>query len=162
MKSSVKIVLAATHATSSRDAGQVYQECTDPPYNALAHQDGLGVIDNVKYLLEAGIRLLFFNGIMDLICNHVGNEVLLDKMVWSHQKDYILAQRSAWRSSLGGASNKLAGCMKECKNLSFLKLLDSGHMAPLDQPDVCLDIMMTFMYGRSFQSSVQSLNVAKG
>ena len=52
--------------------------------------------------------------------------------------------------------------MKECKNLSFLKLLDSGHMAPLDQPEVCLDMMMTFMYGRFFQSSVQSLNVAMG
>ena len=160
MTTTFQKVLAAIHATPSREAGQVYQECTDPPYNALAHQDGLGVMDDVKYILEAGIRLLFFNGIMDLICNHVGNEILLDKMVWSHQKDYVLAQRSAWRSSLGGTSNKLAGYMKEYKNLSFLKLLDSGHMTPLDQPGICLDMMTTFMYGLSFQSSVQSLNVA--
>ena len=158
MTSSYKEVLAAIHATPSRDAGQVYQECTDPPYTALAHQDGLGVMNDVKYLLEAGIRLLFFNGMMDLICNHVGNEILVDKMEWSHQEDYVLAKRSAWMSSLAG--NTLAGYMKEYKNLSFLKLRDSGHMAPLDQPEVCLDMMITFMYGHSFQSSVQALKVA--
>lgn len=158
MSSSYNTVLAAIHATPSRNAGQVYQECTDPPYAALAHQDGLGVMNDVKYLLEAGIRLLFFNGMMDLICNHVGNEILLDKMEWSHQNDYILAKRSAWISSRAG--NTLAGYMKEYKNLSFLKLRDSGHMAPLDQPEVCLDMMTTFMYGQSFQSSVQSLKVA--
>ena len=155
MATSYSYVLAAIHATPSRTAGQVYQECTDPPYNALAHQDGLGVTDDVRYILEAGINLLFFNGIMDLICNHVGNEITLEKLNWSHQKDYIMANRYAWMS---GDNNKVAGYMKEFQNLSYLKLLDSGHMAPLDQPEVCLDMMTTFMYGLSFQSSQQVLS----
>ena len=155
MTSTFSQVLAAIHATPSRNAGQEYQECTDPPYNALAHQDGLGVMEDVKYLLGKGIRLLFFNGVMDLICNHVGNELMLDKMEWTHQNDYVVAPRYAWMSSLDG--KKLAGYMKEYKNLSFLKLLECGHMAPLDQPTVCLDMMITFMYSLSFQSSEQSL-----
>ena len=155
MATSYSYVLAAIHATPSRTAGQVYQECTDPPYNALAHQDGLGVTDDVRYILEAGIKLLFFNGIMDLICNHVGNEITLEKLNWSYQSDYIMAPRYAWMSV--GGENKVAGYMKEFQNLSYLKLLDSGHMAPLDQPEICLDMMTTFMYGLSFQSSQQVL-----
>jgi carboxypeptidase D len=155
MATSYSYVLAAIHASQSRAAGQVYQECTDPPYNALAHQDGMGVTDDVRYLLESGIKLLFFNGIMDLICNHVGNEITLERLNWSHQKDYIMAPRYAWMS---GGNNKVAGYMKEFKNLSYLKVLESGHMAPLDQPEICLDMMTTFMYGQSFQSSQQTLS----
>lgn len=36
--SDVQAVLAAIHSTPSWEAGQRYQECTDPPYNALKHQ----------------------------------------------------------------------------------------------------------------------------
>ena len=37
-------VLQAIHATESIDARQTYEECTDPPYVALEHQDGLGTL----------------------------------------------------------------------------------------------------------------------
>ena len=159
MASNVNDVLAALHATPSRSAGQIFQECTDPPYNALSHQDGLGVTGDVKYLLEAGVKLLFFNGVMDLVCNHVGNEVFLEMLEWSHQQDYIMAPRSAWMSD-ASSNNKVAGYMKEYQNLSYLKVLDSGHMVPLDQPEICLDMMKTFLYGLSFQSSQQDLQRA--
>jgi carboxypeptidase D len=150
-------VLFALHASPSLAAGQHFQECTDPPYTALAHQDGLGVTSDVQALLkDSSIHLLFFNGIMDLICNHVGNEIMLEKLEWQHQDDWITAPRYAWKSS----GEEVAGYAKEYKNLSFLKLMNSGHMAPLDQPDICLDMMRTFMYGKSFGSSEQTLDRA--
>jgi hypothetical protein len=121
MATSNSDVLAAIHASLSRAAGQIYQECSDPPFFALAPLDGMGVMDDVRYLLESGIKLLFFNGIMDLICNHVGNEIALEKLSWSHQKDYVVAPRYAWMS---GGNNKVAGYMKEFKNLSYLKVLE--------------------------------------
>jgi carboxypeptidase D len=155
MESDYSSVLKALHATSSRQAGQIYQECTDPPYNALSHQDGLGVMDDVKYILESGIKMFFFNGVMDLVCNHVGNELLLEKMTWKHQKDYILAPRYAW---LSGRKKTLAGYVKAFENLIFLKVLNSGHMVPLDQPDISLNMIINFLYGKSFQSSEQSLS----
>ena len=73
-------VLKALHAEESIDAGQRYEECTDPPYNALSHQDGLGVTDEIVRILEHPDepRLLFFNGMNDMICNHVGNKKALD------------------------------------------------------------------------------------
>jgi hypothetical protein len=44
----------------------------------LKHQDGLGVTQDVVDLLNNNVRLLFFNGIEDMICNHVGNEIAVE------------------------------------------------------------------------------------
>ena len=138
----IEQVLAAIHATPSWTAGQRYRECTDPPYNALAHQDGLGVtpdiIDllnydpasstNAQYPHQQKIRLLFFNGVHDLICNHVGNENALEHLQWKFREEYITATRYGWKAA---SIDKLGGYIKEYDNLSFLKVLNSGHMVPM-------------------------------
>lgn len=162
-KKTMNQALQAIHATPSRTAGQVYQECTDPPYDALADQDGLGVVPEVVKVLEheSKIRLLFFNGMEDLICNHVGNEILLEKLPWKHNQDYINAPRAAWKSKAkSDDENKISGYIKEFQNLLFLKVMDSGHMVPMDLPEVSLDMMRTFVYGGegAFQFSPQKLN----
>lgn len=84
------MVLEAIHATAAAAAGQRFQECTDPPYEALSHLDGKGVVPDVVAILEHpdNVRLLFFNGMEDLICNHVGNELFLMNMAWSGQNDW--------------------------------------------------------------------------
>ena len=70
------------HASKNEDWGQVYRECNDPAYYALKSHDGEGVIPDIVGGLEGGVRFLFFNGMEDVICNHYGNEVALDEMVW--------------------------------------------------------------------------------
>ena len=57
-------------------ASQRFRECADPPYDALRHQDGLGVVPTLRRLLDGPkpVRLLFYNGDMDSICNHLGVE----------------------------------------------------------------------------------------
>ncbi|GKY91916.1 hypothetical protein MPSEU_000163200 [Mayamaea pseudoterrestris] len=152
-------VLQAIHATAATAAGQRFSECTDPPYDALAHQDGKGVVPDVVAILEHSdnVRLLFFNGMEDLICNHVGNEEFLINMQWSGQHDWIKAPRYAWRAE-SEEQSKVSGYMKENKNLLFLKLLNSGHMVPLDIPRQSLEMMYNFMYDKSFDQSPQSIN----
>ena len=150
-------VLEAIHSTPSKLAGQRYRECTDPPYNALKHQDGLGVTEDVVDLLNAGVRLLFFNGIHDLICNHVGNEIAVENFAWQHQSEYQQAKRYGWKSS---SIKKLAGYMKEYENLMFMKVLNSGHMVPMDVPDVSLDMMRTLVFQGDFDNFEQALDRA--
>lgn len=91
-----RTVLEAIHATDAIAAGQRYEECTDPPFDALRHQDGLGVVDDVIHALDhpTAPTMLFFNGMNDLICNHAGNERFLDVMPWQHAKDWTLGERS--------------------------------------------------------------------
>ncbi|KAL7546024.1 hypothetical protein ACHAWF_010735 [Thalassiosira exigua] len=168
-----KDVLEAIHATESIDAGQKYAECTDPPYMALQHQDGLGVVDELVRVLDHDSKphMLFFNGINDLICNHVGNEKFLDALPWSKSEQYTQEPRHAWESGVD-ASLKINyvpgrpdGYIKQQDNLSFLKVLESGHMVPMDQPAVALSMMKTLVYesGGSksgFLSSIQKLDRA--
>ena len=154
MHHSYRKVLAAIHALPSEAVGQYYQECTDPPYDALVHQDGLGVAEEVKSLLNTGIPLLFYNGILDLVCNHIGNEIFLEELDWKYQNKYKAAQRYGWKSTSTG---RLAGYMKHYENLFFLKMLDSGHVVPLDLPEESLEMIQSLMFSLSFDSYEQSI-----
>jgi len=150
-------VLTAIHATETYEVtGQRYVGCADPPYAALVHQDGLGVTRETGRVLDHpdGVRLLFFNGMNDLVCNHVRNEVVLRKLRWSGAEEWSLAPRYAWHVQL---DRPPAGFVQEMGNLLFLKIPNAGHMVPLDQPEISLEMMRTFMFHRSFQSNVQDI-----
>ena len=154
-------VRAALHATPSAEAGQRFQECTDPPYEALSHQDGKDVVADIVQILEhpSKPRLLFFNGVEDLICNHVGNEKVLDNLPWKNRDAWTAAKRYSW-SADSEPKGSISGYMKEYENLLFLKVLGAGHMVPMDRPDVSLDMIRTFVYNGSFLTYEQHLTRA--
>jgi len=153
-RSNSKKVLKAIHATQAATAGQQYLECTDPPYDALSHLDGVGVVDEIGRMLDDGVRLLFFNGMNDVVCNHVRNEMAIELLPWENITKWQEADRYAWDGS-GKATGAPAGYMKEFENLLYLKIKDSGHMVPMDQPERALDMIRTFIYERSFQEGRQ-------
>jgi Serine carboxypeptidase len=70
---------------------------------------------------------LFFNGIHDIICNHVGNERFLEKLPWDNAEAWLLADRFAWIAP-SEKTGVVSGYMKQYKNLKFLKVMDAGHM----------------------------------
>ncbi|GAX12802.1 carboxypeptidase D [Fistulifera solaris] len=153
-------VIQALHAEASVASGQRYKECTDPPYLALAKLDGKGVVPEMVQVLEHPdqVQLLFFNGIQDMVCNHVGNERSLEKLPWKHADDWNAAPRYAWSAV---SPTQVSGYMREYQNLKYLKILDAGHMVPLDVPEVAFKMMQTFLYGGSFQNSQQVLDRTK-
>ena len=174
LKIDYKQVLAAIHATESIHANQQYRECTDPPYYALRGQDGLGVVDELVRILDHESRphMLFFNGMNDLICNHVGNEKFLDALPWSRSDKYLLQTRHAWDSGVDASTKnnynpgRPDGYIKQFENLSFLKVMESGHMVPMDQPSIALAMIKTLvgttgLTREGFLSSKQSLGNVK-
>jgi carboxypeptidase D len=95
---------------------QKFQECTDPPYYALSHQDGKGVMNEIQYLLERGnLDLLIYNGQYDLICNHLNIEQSLDLFNWSGRNDWLNAKPGVW-----AMNKKPAGYVRQAKNLQTL------------------------------------------
>ena len=88
-------------------------------------------MDDIVQVLQdpSGPVLLIFNGIEDLICNHVGNEKALENLPWKGQTQWVEANRYAWMPF--ESSTKPAGFMKEYQNLKFLKILDAGHMVSI-------------------------------
>ncbi|KAL7580720.1 hypothetical protein ACA910_001005 [Epithemia clementina (nom. ined.)] len=151
-------VLKVIHATAATEAGQRYEECTDPPYDALADEDGKGVVPDLVQVLQdqTAPRLLFFNGIEDLVCNHVGNERALENLPWFGRDAWIVAERYAW--ILNPGDKQPAGFIKQYENLLFLKVLNAGHMVPMDIPDISLEMIKTFLLDRTFSKSQQKLD----
>ena len=85
-------IMAQIHAKKNEHYGQIYRECNDPAYFALQAHDGEGVVPEIVAILEDGeISLMFFNGMTDVVCNHFGNEKVLDRLQWS--------QKSAWNKA---------------------------------------------------------------
>jgi hypothetical protein len=99
----------------------------------------------------------------------VGNEKLLDSLPWSKAKQFTQQPRYAWQSGVDPSakvnyiSGRPDGYVKQFENLSFLKVLESGHMVPMDQPAIALIMMKTLVYGtreapNGFLSSMQDLD----
>jgi carboxypeptidase D len=157
-------VLDAIHASPSKKAGQRYTECNSAPSCALPDSDD-GVTQEIVELLHAGLNLLFYNGVYDLVCNHVGNEKALDHLEWEHQSEFMLAKGYAWASSSASSDGNniaipvpIAGYIKQYENLLFLKVLNSGHMVPWDQPLASFDMIKTFLYKKdSFKTYEQNI-----
>lgn len=149
----------ALHATESPLS---FQECTDPPYDHLKAQDGLGVTGEVARILEEGVRALFFNGAFDVICNHVGNEVLLQELAWSGQDEFLAAGRAVWLPVGGGAAGegKPGGYAKSSGLLTYLVVAGAGHMVPLDVPVAALDMIGRFLKGASFADKPQTISMS--
>ena len=140
------------HAGQATTAGQVYKECTDPPWYALKHQDGLGVLGNVENLLNHASKplMLFYNGMNDIICHHFGNERFLFALDnWPGVGGFKSSSRYNWgsRGGKGGESGGgPVGYLREHDNLQFLMMRDSGHMVPMDLPKETLDMMRELVW----------------
>lgn len=150
-------ILQAIHADEFLLRKGNFKMCGGESYRALAHQDGLGVVDELVKVLDhiSGPRIMFYNGMRDLVCNHVGNELFLNQLPWSKSIQWVLSNRFAWTGTVGRTP---LGYVKEYKNLIYLKLRNAGHMVPMDLPEVSLDMMRTFIYHKTFKSNSQVLS----
>ena len=96
----------------------------------------------VKDLLEAGFPALIYAGDVDFICNYLGNEKWTKDLEWSHKDDFDKAGSHDWNSG--------AGFARTSNGLTFLQVVDGGHMVPSDQPEVALEMLKTFLAGEDF------------
>jgi carboxypeptidase D len=105
-------VRKAIHATKSPNR---FVECADPPYYALVHQDGKGVLNELRYLLDNNIPILIYSGQYDLVCNHINIEQVLDQLEWSGQQEWKSRTPGIWMMG-----NKPVGYVRKAKSLQSL------------------------------------------
>jgi len=96
----------------------------------------------VTDLLEAGFPALMYAGDVDFICNYMGNRAWTSDLEWSHTSDFAAAGTHDW--------NNGAGVARTSHGLTFLQVVDGGHMVPSDQPEAALDMLRTFLSGSDF------------
>ena len=136
-------VKVALHASKSK---QKFKECADPPYFALQHQDGKSITTELVQLLQMNMNILFFSGEFDMVCNHMGTEKALDNLEWSGREEWLKTPSTEWQ-----VNGLRAGYIKEYKSLKYLLVVDAGHMVPLNQPAISLEMLFRFLHNLSFK-----------
>ncbi|PNT75133.1 hypothetical protein BRADI_1g28006v3 [Brachypodium distachyon] len=105
----------------------------------------------IPELLESHIKVLIYAGEYDLICNWLGNSRWVNSMEWSGKQAFVSSTDKPFI-----VDGKEAGVLKSYGPLSFLKVHDSGHILPTDQPKAALEMLNRWIwksFGRIFRLS---------
>ncbi|CAH0519462.1 unnamed protein product [Peronospora belbahrii] len=102
-------------------------------------------IDVFRDLLD-NYKFLFYAGNMDgSICNNLGVGQTIDRLAWTDTAKYRVAKRQPWI-----VNGRVAGLVKAAGNMSYVVVLNSGLLVPMDQPEASLDMMRRFVNNEPF------------
>lgn len=94
-------------------------------------------------MLTDGIKVLIYAGDVDYICNWLGNMKWTQKMEWPHQADFVAAPNKEY--ALNGET---VAKIRSSNGFSFMQVFNAGHMVPMDQPAVALQMVNDFIAGK--------------
>ncbi len=103
---------------------------------------------STAYLFPAlfdDLRVLIYNGVYDMDCNFIGTDRWIQKLDWSFADEFKGCVRTPWRED--GA---IVGYAREAQGLTQVLVNGAGHLVPMDQPVVALQMLNRFLEGRAF------------
>ncbi|RSH85597.1 hypothetical protein EHS25_003736 [Saitozyma podzolica] len=122
---------SANWSSCSNDVGRLFSVALDSTGQTWLY---------VSALLERGIRVLNYAGTLDFICNHVGNEMWMNRLQWTGQEGFNEAEFVDFK-----VKGEVAGKYKTYGNLSLLKIYGAGHMVPFDKPAQALQMLNSWI-----------------
>ncbi|KAG1712106.1 Cell death protease [Phytophthora capsici] len=148
-----KEVRKAVHG--NEDKNFRFDICSNGVFKALSRLDGVSTLDKVESLLQGGLRMLFYNGQWDMMCNHYGTEKMLLNLNWNGSDAYQQANKYTWRVQ---GRKEPAGFAQQGGNLTYVVVTGAGHMVPMDVPDVAADLVHRFVNRLEFNDKAQSVS----
>jgi carboxypeptidase C (cathepsin A) len=91
------------------------------------------------------LRVLIYNGVYDMDCNFMGTDIWLQNLKWSYGDEFKSKSRRPWK-----IENAVVGHARSVESLTQLVILNCGHLVPMDQPKVALEMLDRFLDGRQF------------
>ena len=127
--------------------GVNFESCSAGVHAALTTDWMKNLEVHIPELLDSGdVKVLIYAGDKDLICNWLGNERWTLAMKWGGKAGYNAAPVTPWTPLNPHDGTPVhAGEYREFANLKFLKVYDAGHMVPMDQPGVALQMLDDFI-----------------
>ncbi|KAM4065646.1 serine carboxypeptidase [Hirsutella rhossiliensis] len=135
-------VIRALHVSDQRNTG--WQECSGAVGSAFRSKNSKPADQLLPDLIKQ-VPVLFFSGAEDLICNHMGTELMIDNLEWSGGKGFEVtpgnwAPRRTWTFE-----GEVAGFWQEARNLTYVLYHNASHMVPFDFPRRSRDMLDRFM-----------------
>jgi len=91
---------------------------------------------DIPIVLASNISVLIYSGDNDFICNALGGNRWVSAMSWPGQDAYINSSPKDWV-----VNRSVHGWYKTVDKFTFLVVYDAGHMVPMDQPVVALEMV---------------------
>lgn len=98
---------------------------------------------HITSLLNDGIPVLIYVGDKDLVCDWVGNLAWVNQLNYTNHEEFSKESFKPWITNNGSH----AGEVKNYANFTYLRIFDSGHMVPMDQPENSLDMVNRWIRG---------------
>ncbi|GFP96057.1 serine carboxypeptidase-like 48 [Phtheirospermum japonicum] len=119
-----------------------FVSCSDYVFDAMLGDQMMNHAVYIPELLQDGIKLLVYAGEYDFICNWLGNFIWVAEMQWWGHKGFWWARYVPF--NVDGVN---AGSIKRYGPLTFVKVKDAGHLVPMDQPKVALQMLRRWTKG---------------
>ena len=94
----------------------------------------------MKYIINAGIKVLMYTWNKDYICNVESQEMWLSKFDWKGASAINKGSYVPWMWS-----SKKVGEYKTFENFMHLVVYEAGHMVPSNQPEVAFAMITNFV-----------------
>ncbi len=133
--------LADPNITAQLGTDRKYAMCNTRLNDTMYHMYYDYTLDDLTDALENGVNVLMYYGDKDAVCNWRGGENVAHNVPWKGKQQYQKAEYGDWVED-----GKTYGRIKRHKNLAFLRLFDSGHYVPVDQPFFALRMMEKFTH----------------
>ncbi|BFZ00614.1 hypothetical protein BsWGS_03652 [Bradybaena similaris] len=101
--------------------------------------------EQYKKAINRKIRILVYNGDVDMACNYLGDEWFVDSLNATNPQ-----RRTAWYYKAADGTRQIAGYVKAFDRITFVTIKGSGHMVPTDKPIPALDMYMNFIQDKPF------------
>ncbi|CAB3399767.1 unnamed protein product [Caenorhabditis bovis] len=121
--------------------------------------DTINAIMNSKLYTSNNMRLMFYNGDVDTICQFLGDQWLIEMLVAKRNLTTI-AQRQPWIYQKSSSfAPTIAGYIKSwSQNLVQLTVKGSGHFVPSDRPAQALQMLTNFLTNQTNYSTPANID----
>ncbi|KAI6659309.1 Serine carboxypeptidase S10 family member 1-like [Oopsacas minuta] len=105
---------------------------------------------SVALTLKKGVRVLVYSGKDDFICNYKGGLAWTGDMEWSGKAQFNAKSFTDWVFD-----GKKVAEYKTYSNFTFMEVENAGHMVPMDQPEVSLEMIRLFIKDKPFVEDIK-------
>lgn len=117
--------------------------------------DVRGYIEDLAYVLDAGIKVALVYGDRDYACNWIGGEDV--SLLVNHTEAAVF--RAAGYEPLNTNASYVGGQVRQHGNFSFTRVYQAGHEVPAYQPETAYEIFSRAMFNRDL--STGKIDMAK-
>ncbi|ANB12725.1 Kex1p [Sugiyamaella lignohabitans] len=112
-----------------------WDECSGAVQGAFTASHSPPSIQIIPQLIDDGVNVMMFNGDQDFICNHLGNEMLIDSMTWGGRTGFDDSVDKSEAENEWLFNDVAGGTVTAGRNLTYVRVYNGSHMLPWDQPE---------------------------